>query len=138
MMKNRRIIARLTVELAVLALAMGQTCEMLREEAGGTLFPPSSGDDKDDTTATTGDSSSSSFASLKQGGYVATLNDVPLDQLDGMEFDVGSTYVFDISHSDGSMNNALLDFELDWSSMAHSKSCLSYGRSACSLWSSSQ
>ena len=85
-----------------LAMAAGETCQE-RRTTTGTLW-------SDATTAT-----------LDDAGYIAEFNGLPLQQLDGTEIPVGSAYVFEISHDDPEMQG-LLEFELDWSSMVHSKS----------------
>lgn len=58
---------------------------------------------------------------LQEAGFTAMFNDKPLEQVAGMEIEVGSTYRFEISHpTDAAMRqNAVLEFEIDWSSMVH-------------------
>ena len=100
-MKNR-LVSSFTIVFTVLGTASGDSCKELRESAG-TL--------RSQATAN----------SLEQAGYFATFNGLLLSQLDGVEIPVDSSYIFEISHSDVTMQNVLMEFELDWSSMVHSK-----------------
>ena len=95
----------LAISLIHLTAVSGETCEE-RRATTGTLF---SNADAADTTP-----------NLDDAGYVATFNGLSLPLLDNTEIPVGSTYVFEISHSNPEMQG-LLEFELDWSSMVHSK-----------------
>ena len=101
-MKNQRLLVSFLLA-SIVALAAGESCQERRTNTG-TLW-------SQDGTMT---------ADLTTAGYVATFNNAPLDQLDNTQLFVGSPYVFEISHSDDSMQG-LVEFELDWSSMVHSK-----------------
>ena len=103
-MRLCRVLSAILVLLAIPSEAT--SCQDVRE-ASGTLW------------------SQQPQVTLHQAGFVASFNGIPLDQLDGLELPVGSAYSFEIAHDEFQMDQGFLEFELDWSSMVHSKmSCV--------------
>lgn len=88
--------------------------------AGSWIILHASADTCEDLQSSSLLSSQIPAMTLEEAGYDLTFNGSPLQQVVGTDIPVGSTYTFDISHSDATiMQRGLLEFEIDWSSMKH-------------------